>query len=383
MSRPLFLAVSFLLLNLFLWACGGACADELEVSRERLSRIQQRIESTQRSLKQKTTEIISLRDELRSVDKELRRLSRQQQRLKQQLADNAQQQKETSQQVAKLRKQAEAQRNTLERRLSSLYKGGGGGVVKLLFSGMGPTELDAQFRYTLRVVQHDRDLLDGYQRQQLTLENKLQELEGLKKRHSADLVTLKKHHKVLASASSLKNKILAKVRKDQRLLASLKKELEAKAQRLTGLVDNLESGSRSSARSNAPFARQRGKLPWPVKGKVRIGFGPQRHPDLGTLFDSNGIEIDVSEQTPIKALWEGRVAFASAFKGYGNLVIVDHGDGFHTLYAQAARIVQKVDDRVKQGEVLAYSGFPGSNGVYLEIRRQGKPVDPENWLSRK
>jgi len=362
---------------------GPAVADELAASRERLSKIQQRIESTERSLKQKTSEVRSLREELRSVNNELRSLARRQSRLNKQIKANEVQQVGTRDAIHETRRQVEKQRESLEQRLVSLYKSGQGGVVKLLFSGMGPAQLDTQFRYMLRVLDYDRALLDDYRRQQHELEIKLVELEMLEERHSKALVSLKQHRKVLAEAGTLKNTILAKVRNDQRLLATLKKELETKAVRLTSLVKQLESNSSSTGRSDSLFARNRGKLPWPVKGKVRISFGPQRHPELGTLFDSNGIEVEVVDETPIKALWSGRVAFANTFKGYGNLVIIDHGDGFHSLYANASRLVAKIDTKVKQGDILAYSGYPGTSGVYLEIRRQGKPVDPEPWFVAK
>ncbi|PLY00071.1 MAG: hypothetical protein C0624_12805 [Desulfuromonas sp.] len=373
----------FVVFILFALSVGQtALADELSASRERLLRIQERIESTDKSLQQNKTKVRSLRDELRAVDKELFSLARKEKNLKKKLADNQRQQDESRKQISLLRKQIEAQRQTLEKRIGSLYKGGGGGVIKLLFSGMGPAELDGQFRNMLRIVHHDQKILNDYRQQQETLNRKLESLEELKQRQQMDLAELKKSRKVLARASKLKVQILSKVRKDQRLLTSLKKELESKASRLSGLLKQLETAG-DQDKNDSPLARQRGKLPWPVEGKVRISFGPQRHPDLGTLFDSNGIEINTEEQTPIKALWKGRVAFASAFKGYGNLVIIDHGSGYHSLYAHASRMVKRVDDHVKQGEVLAFSGYPGTSGVYFEIRRQGKPVDPETWLSRR
>ncbi len=357
-------------------------ADELDTSRERLNRLQERIAKTEQSLKQKTTEARGLREELRSVDIELRTLEKQQRALERELDSLRERQSKTEKEISELHIQVARQRQILEQRLAALYKGGGGGVLKLLFSGLGPAELETQFRYTLRIVRHDRLLLDDYHVKQVALEEKQTEFEALKERHQRSLEKLREHRKILANASRLKRDLLGKVRKDQRLLGALKAELEEKASRLTGLISRLEDDPASLGKSDSPFARQRGHLPWPVSGKVRIAFGPQKHPDLGTLFDSNGIEILAEDDTPIKALWKGRVAFASSFKGYGNLVIIDHGDGYHTLYAHASRIVKKVDDRVKQGDTLAYSGFPGTSGVYLEIRRNGKPVDPETWLGR-
>jgi len=375
-SLLVILGVSALLVSL-------AAADELDASRERLDRLQERIAKTELSLKQKTTEARALRDELRTVDAELRGLERQQRDLGRQLEKLVELQASTQKEVDALRTQVARQHEVLEKRLSALYKGGGGGVLKLLFSGLGPAELESQFRYTLRIVHHDRQLLNDYRVKQADLATKLDEYAELKARHQTSLDKLREHRKILAKASRLKRDLLGKVRKDQRLLGSLKKELEDKASRLTSLIGKLEDDPAALGASDSPFARQRGRLPWPVRGAVRIAFGPQKHPELGTLFDSNGIEILVDEETPVKALWKGRVAFASPFKGYGNLIIIDHGDGYHTLYAHASRLVKQVDDRVKQGDTIAYSGYPGTAGVYLEIRRNGKPVDPEQWLSRQ
>jgi len=361
----------------------GQGADDLDANRERLNRIQGRIQETQHSLTKKNVEARSLRDELHAVEGELRHLERRQRQLKQRLSELDSKGKQAESEASVIRREVDAQRLLLEKRVAALYKGGGGGVLKLLFSGLGPSDLDTQFRYTLRVVEHDRKLLDDYLARKEALEQKRREIEQLKAKHVKGLEELRTHRQVLAEAGRLKRDILARVRKDQRLLASLKKELEEKASRLSSLVSKLELDPGVRGHDTSPFAKQRGRLPWPVTGKVKVGFGTQRHPDLGSLFESNGIEIATDGEVAIKALWKGKVAFASPFKGYGNLVIIDHGDGYHTLYAHAARISTKVGARVDQGDVVAYSGDPGASGVYFEIRRQGKPVDPEAWLARR
>jgi septal ring factor EnvC (AmiA/AmiB activator) len=124
-------------------------------------------------------------------------------------------------------------------------------------------------------------------------------------------------------------------------------------------------------------------LPWPAEGRVNYGFGQQKHPQLGTTFDSHGIEIAADSAQPVKAVADGRVIYANWFKGYGNLLIIDHGNSYYTLYAQNARLVKGVGDVVARGETVGFSGLPGSNGIYFEIRKGGTPQDPRPWLRKR
>ena len=176
--------------------------------------------------------------------------------------------------------------------------------------------------------------------------------------------------------------MLAKLRQDETQLAAAIEELRARAVRLRELVKKLESAAtRSYTGKGADFTAQRGRLPWPVNGQVRMAFGTTRHPDLGTLIESNGLEIAVPPQTPVKSVWQGRVLYASPLKGFGNLMIIDHGDKYYSLYAHAASFARKTGDVVGAGEVIAWSGHEGRDAVYFEIRHRGAPVDPLPWLA--
>ncbi len=147
------------------------------------------------------------------------------------------------------------------------------------------------------------------------------------------------------------------MRTDEAKLAAALEELRAKAARLADLVKKLETAkTQPYTGRGADFSAQQGRLAWPVTGKVRIGFGTTRHPDLGTLIESNGLEIAVPSQTPVKSVWAGRVLYASSLKGFGNLMVIDHGDKYYTLYAHAARFTRKVGDLVGPEDVVAFSG---------------------------
>jgi len=133
------------------------------------------------------------------------------------------------------------------------------------------------------------------------------------------------------------------------------------------------------------FAARRGKLPLPAEGPIAVGFGRVVNPRFNTVTIQNGIDVDAPAGAPVRAVAAGRVVHAGWFKGYGNLVIVDHGEGYHTLVAHLAAMQTAMGEDVDAGAVLGTVGDSGSlKGAYLyfEIREKGRPVDPRPWLSR-
>ncbi|MCK4690933.1 MAG: peptidoglycan DD-metalloendopeptidase family protein, partial [Desulfuromonadales bacterium] len=157
-----------------------------------------------------------------------------------------------------------------------------------------------------------------------------------------------------------------------------------KAKRLQSLVTELhEQPATAPANGSGSFSAGKGKLAWPVNGEVLISFGTQKDSALGTYYESNGIEINVALGSPIHAVADGRVVFADWFKGYGNLLIMSHQGGFHTLYAQAARLGRSVGEQLVAGDVLGQSGLGGRDAMYFEVRHNGSPVNPLHWLQRR
>jgi septal ring factor EnvC (AmiA/AmiB activator) len=129
-----------------------------------------------------------------------------------------------------------------------------------------------------------------------------------------------------------------------------------------------------------PFASLRGRLPWPTSGRVVEGFGT---PSSGGR-SLEGVRIAAAQGAPVRAVSHGRVAFADWMAGYGLLLIVDHGDGYMSLYAHNDALRSDVGDWVDSGEVIAAAGSSGGRsepGVYFELRAKGQPVDPVRWLA--
>ena len=130
-------------------------------------------------------------------------------------------------------------------------------------------------------------------------------------------------------------------------------------------------------------ATLRGRLPWPTEGRVVSAFGAQVHPRFGTRTFRNGVDIEAGEGRDVGAVFGGHVVYTGWFKGYGNLIILDHDNEYYTLYAHVADILVKEGDDVRQGQRIGTVGDTGSlegPRLYFEVRYQGKPQDPEQWL---
>ena len=177
--------------------------------------------------------------------------------------------------------------------------------------------------------------------------------------------------------------LLAALRSARALQERLAAEAAAQARKLSAYVDSLPAGRPGGTRT--AFARRRGHLVPPADGPVSVGFGKVVNPKFNTVTVQNGLDIGAPAGAPVRAVAPGRVVHAGWFKGYGNLVIVDHGDGYHSLVAHLGSMQTAMGEELEAGGVLGTVGDSGSlKGAYLyfELREKGKPVDPLPWLAR-
>jgi septal ring factor EnvC (AmiA/AmiB activator) len=161
-------------------------------------------------------------------------------------------------------------------------------------------------------------------------------------------------------------------------------EVSVQAKRLAEFVATLPP-PRAGLSGPGGFAARRGKLPMPAPGPITVGFGKVVNPKFNTVTVQNGVDVEAPAGAPVRAVAPGRVVHSGWFKGYGNLVIVDHGEGYHTLVAHLASMQTAMGEEVEAGSVLGTVGDSASlKGAYLyfEIREKGRPVDPRPWLGR-
>lgn len=298
-------------------------------------------------------------------------------------------------------KEAQQKQLQIERRLTSLYKAGELGTVRMFFSAESFPQMAENIRYMRSVLEQDKRIFTDYSK-------KIEELRQLKLRLEQDATrkerlkgTIASKKKEIEEEKSKKSSYLDKVRQDRQSHESSLKELQANATKLQQMLDRLEALSRrKAAEKHGPaakrkplpdlppvpdrgFVSQKGRMKMPVKGDIIETYGKHKHPEFNSYTFSKGIVIAASVGTEVHAIYEGTVIFANYFKGYGNMIIIDHGGGYFSLYAYTSRITRKVGNEVGKGDVIAAVGDVDSAkgpALYFEIRHQGKPVDPGGWV---
>ncbi|MBW1673486.1 MAG: peptidoglycan DD-metalloendopeptidase family protein [Deltaproteobacteria bacterium] len=281
--------------------------------------------------------------------------------------------------IQRLNESSSAARTYLKKRLIAFYKFGRSGYVWLLASSATLQEFQKTIKYMKAIMVQDRQVLDIFDRQMRQVESELSRLkenvakvEELKKVKNSRMTLLEKYieKKVL---------LLMKTHREKEFYARAVKELKEATRALSETMMHLETKEKESMLSES-FAKMKGKLPLPLKGKIlgdvkQFGFIPFMH--------RKGIYITGSQGEAVRSVFPGRIDYSGWFKGYGQLLIIDHGYHYFTVFAHLEEIVKKKGEAVSGGEVIGVAGDPGwqvGPGVYFEIRKGGNHLDPKRWL---
>ena len=289
----------------------------------------------------------------------------------------------------------EQRRQQLARRLRNLYKFGIARELELLLSPHSFGQLLARWDYLVLVAEQDRLLVEDVRARK-------EEVEANQQRLVRNLDAVQR----TAKRTTVESERLDGLRRDRETsVAAIQTqrknyeaaaaELDRTARAISRLLQNLESSrkaevGRAKAQGRAPqpysgnFGGEEGSLEWPLQGRLIGRFGPETHPKWGTVTPNNGVDIDAAIGTPVKAVARGRVEYTSEDYGtYGQMIILNHGDGYFTLYGHLSEINVSVGQEVETGTTIARSGDTGSlKGpiLHFEVRKGGSPLDPERWL---
>jgi len=291
--------------------------------------------------------------------------------------------KETRQQADALEEAVAREKKYAMQRLSALYKIKRIGTMNLLASAESMHALLTRKAAMEKILAHDQrlvaELLDKQGQLTAAIET-LAAKRDQKRQLEAEYADTVAH---LKQKKAERKQILSEIRsKKSNRLATLK-YLQNAAARLDQTVSDLKNRPAPQARSGKSFAAYQGLLNKPVKGKIIADFGQYVEPRSGVVNFRNGIEIASSPGTPIRAVFPGKAIYADWLKGYGNVVILTHGNAYHTVYAHAEELFLKKGDQVDTGDVIGIVGDSGTlSGValYFEIRHQGDPVNPSDWI---
>ena len=324
-------------------------------------------------------------EQLEQVDRRLQTVSRDRHSARRDVASARRRLAAIEPELAAAKKEHSGTQKALAARAIALYRGGEIGPVRVIFSASSLPELLSRANMLRVLVRHDAKLVARFGEERDRLEA-LQDQAGQAVRDREDGgARLKRLVAKLRIEREGKGEILARLRRDRKSERRLLLELEQAAQALEETIRTL--GARSDLEGSgvaaSGFARRRGELAPPVLAKVTAHFGRVVDPEFRTATFRSGVDFAARAGTSVRSVAPGFVRFSGWFRGYGRIVIIDHGDAFHSISGHLDEIYVEVGNPVEEGQALGTVGETGSLGgpsLYFELRKGGEPVDPEPWL---
>jgi septal ring factor EnvC (AmiA/AmiB activator) len=362
----------------------GLQADTRDSLQQQKQDIETRIQQEQGLVREFTQTEAQLIENLDSIDFQLNQAQIRMNAIHQQIKALERNMTEIRSDRQVLAKRIDDRQSYAEKRLTALYRMHAAGRMNM----MAPPDTLFDFlvnrRAMAQVVNADYDLLDRLARDMTrmqVLESQLIEQASAVKKLEQDLT---EEVQIKTAASRKKQEILQAVQQQKKVSHAALASLEKSARDLDQQIMALEKQTQAVPDPGA-FFRQKGRLILPVPGKIISRFGIKQSGDYKSFTFQSGIDIRGEQGEPVRTVFRGNVIFAKWLKGYGNVVIIDHGDHYYTLYAHLQEMFRKKGDAVDTGDVIATLGDTGSlKGVRLhfELRHHGKPVDPVKWLKK-
>lgn len=345
--------------------------EDIKVLREKISTAEKRESGLLSQLDQITFSKRLIKNELTLYNLQLERTS-------QELID-------IRKNIAGLRERLRTERQSIEKTLVTLYKFGKFDFLQFLLEAENMSALFSESKHLGLLARYQQDIIGSYLK---TLsELRAAEDTQMKKRAEVDqLVRDAAAKKQELEAQEAENRALVQqIQKNKKLYEQALAEQNERAEHLQSLMNRLASQEIVLPFRFIPLYEKKGKLPWPMAGKVITRFGQERY--LNTTTMNNGIEIaPPKDSTVVRAIHPGKIVYADYFQGYGNLLIIDHGLNYYTLYGHCAEFLVDNGDFVREEQPIAVAGDSGSLkglSLYLEVRFKTKPLDPLQWLKRR
>lgn len=383
-----FLIVAVTVRVFFLAAFAIAQTDDVSEKQKELDRIKKEIQAHREKSKQLSSQEKQTAKQLQSLDKELdlgkqyvRKLNDQENSIDQRIG-------ELMIEISGRERTLSAQEKTLGKRLREMYKQDPHYSWDLLLGAKSMNDAVRRYQFMHLVAQSDAQIIGTYRESKKQLETESSRL-GESMQQIAEVRADKEaENKNLEANKRKRQNMLVAIRSEKSKHVDAIKDLEKAQAEVQNLLDDLQR--RGTPEKDLPksgeFAALKGRLMWPVSGKIIRGYGKHTHPKYGTVTMNNGVDISASSGAPIVAVAAGTCEFVDWIDSFGKCVILNHGGGYYTLYAHVADTSVSQGQKVGRGQVIASVGDTGSLDGYVchfEIRKARAALDPAEWLTRK
>jgi septal ring factor EnvC (AmiA/AmiB activator) len=365
----------------------GQGQQDISEFENRLSKINAEIKGLQGKLKEaekREAGILSQLDRI-AVSKKL---------LRTELALSTVQREKAGKELAAIQKNMEAQRKKLEqeqkameRTLVTLYKFGRFNFFEFLLQAENVGTVFAESKHLSLLAGSQEKSIREYLKALMDMKTAADALEAKQAELSGIISAANNKRKELEAEEEQGRSLIQDIIRNKKTYEEAIREQNERAQQLESMMKKIAGQEIVLPFSFVPFYEKKGKLPWPIDGRVITNFGLQRHPQFNTVTLNNGIEVAPAGQNRVvQAVHSGKVVYADFFQGYGDLIIIDHGLNFYSLYGHLAEFLVQKGDLVNVGQSIGVAGDSGSlkgTCLYLEIRSKTKALDPLQWLKRR
>ena len=288
--------------------------------------------------------------------------------------------------------------NRYAKRVTHTYKKGRLSDLEKLLDAKSWRQAVYRAKYIKIISEHDRSLADEIRRNLVEIETKRTVMER-------ELIDIRKideeklsRKKWLEQRRRVRNKELGNLKRDRQKMSVALNQRKKAAQQMESIISHLERErvariaelerrrKEMELLGSVPFKELKGKLPWPIEGKVISRFGTYQNPNLKTVTENTGIDIHGSEGTEVRSIYDGIVTTVTYIRGYGNTVILDHGDGFYSVYTHVMDVEVEENSYVNARDIIAHVGDSGSlegTKLHFEIWGNKDKLNPELWLKKR
>lgn len=380
-----------------------------------LSSVREQIQQKQQEIQDQKKDLASLQAQLKSDEAAIDSANQELNQSQQKLSTVRQKLRRLEIERTKLEAESHQQTRLLAEQFDEAYRMGQHDYLKLLLNQQNPSELDRVMSYygymntaRLKVIQHLDDTKHQLEANQSAISNSSEELKNLinsqkqtqqqleqaqqKREHTANTInaSLKSDQADLEKLQLAEQSMLKKIEEERKRLEAEReqKRQEALAKAREAAKKAGEDAAAAEKKAAAKLAKndlkglgKNGRMSWPLRGQILRRYGEQRSGEVTW----KGILIGASNGSAVKAAGAGDVVFASWLEGFGNVIVIDHGKGYLSLYGNNQKLTKHTGDSVKAGDTIASAGNTGRagvSGVYFEIRKAGQPVNPITYLSK-
>ncbi|PTB94672.1 peptidase M23 [Marinobacter sp. B9-2] len=354
-----------------------------EVTPAQIEELKERIEDIDDWLEDAEEDRSALERQLAATEKNISRLTRERRSLRQQAERQQQKLRELEKEAQELTRTLNRQRDSLKTQIRAAWMEGDAPAVKVLLNEIDPDKIARTMTYYEYLSKDTVTRLEAFRQSLQELRSTQAAVQSTRVELARTEENVAKRQQDLTASRQERQQTLAALNADIQNRRSEREELESDRKRLENLLEEVQQAINNipSPNESQPFASLRNKLPWPVKGQVLSRYG-ERYAD-GKLR-RNGLLIATGDDAEIRAIHYGRVVFANWLRGFGLITIIDHGDGYMTLYGHSSSLFTSPGDWVAAGEPIAQAGRTGgtdSPALYFEVRHNGKPDNPGRWLA--